>query len=399
LKSKLKNYIRLPIAFWHRKNRTTEQRALPEKAHGAVDHDYLHYGDLALDIATATNLKQALPNLLSPLQQQLNICFTAETQCHLHLVLTSSKNTATPDIIHSKNVIPSSIIVNQFRFHLGDKAAENITQQVALTGCTNKIYSQLLTDEDTFSRAWLVLVFNDKMPLHTAIHHYLSPIARMLSRGLCASFEREQKIQQAIAAERSAQAAELHDSMAQILGYLHLKTSQMASLCKEKNDPELQDLSACIAYQTHYAYRITRELISTSRLSMQDKNLSQIIRETITEFEQQSNVVFELDNRTLQGDNVGEQETQLQLIVREALCNIVRHSHATHARVQMNSDENHLTIKIEDNGHGIKQESKHHNSFGLTIMQERAERIGAEFHIGKRQPHGTVIEITHRYSK
>lgn len=410
MKGKFKSYIRLPLALWYRGHKTeipsqdtstgAARQKRVEHCHDEQHSNFLHYGDLALDIATATNLKQALPDLLSPIQQQLNLCFTADASCHVHIALTPTLNILEPDIIHVTNSVHSPIVINQLRIHFShQKSQTNNPQQFVLTGCQSSIYSQLLTPVDTFPRAYLVLVFNNKMPSPTTIHHYSSSISHILSRGLCASFERERQIQQAISLERSAQAAELHDSMAQILGYLRLKTSQLVSTCKDQNNPALEALSSDIAHQTHYAYRTTRELISTSRLSIQDKNLSQIIREAMADFEQQSNIVFELDNRAIQGDNVGKREAQLQFIVREALSNIVRHSHATHARILLNSDENHLTIKIEDNGHGIKQEHISSNSFGLTIMRERADKIGATFHIKNREPHGTVIEIKHRYSK
>jgi len=403
---KLTEYIRssIPIYFWreykqaiHSNTKKYENLTFPDLAL-----------DIALDIATINDLNTECPRLLSLMEQSLNFFFTEQEKSQLYLVVFDNTNTLTPNIIYTDKNKPDQNFINHLGYHLSNKQVDHDQEHFSLPRCNGDFYSHKVPIECN-KKVWLVLFFHHKMPSLTRIQHYSSHTFHAISRGLNAFFSRQAQVEQAVLNERTSQAAELHDSMAQILGYLRLKTSQLVSHCQTshhqaKKDTVLQALSKDIAYQTHSAYRSTRELISTSRLSTQNKTLPECIHDAIAEFEQQSNVVFELDNRMM-ATNIAssretkEQEAQLQFIVREALSNIARHSHATHARVQLHSNGHDSTITIEDNGNGIKEENKRHDSFGLHIMQERAQKINAFFCIKERIPHGTIIEIKHSLTK
>jgi nitrate/nitrite-specific signal transduction histidine kinase len=408
----LTQYIRSPLSVWSWLERKPSVYSKPIKKYD--DLSFLHIAvDIALDLATTNDLTSECTRLLSLIEQFLNSYFTEEEKSLLYLVVSDNKNAIKPDIIQSKNNTPDPIFITKLGYHLSLCNTSFLDQSdckgkhFSLPNVEGNFYSIKLSLEDT-KQAWLVFAFHNKMPSLTHIQHYSSQAIQAISRGLDAFFSKQTQIDQAVSIERASQAAELHDSIAQILGYIRLKSSQLVSYCQTshyqaKDDQELHVLSKDIAYQTHAAYRSTRELISTSRLSIQNKTLPECIREAITEFEQQSNVVFELDNRivthyTVPSNKIKEQEAQLQFIVREALSNIARHSHATHARVQLNSDGHNLTIIIEDNGDGIKEKNKRLDSFGLHIMQERATNINARFCIKERIPHGTIVEIKHTLS-
>jgi len=117
------------------------------------------------------------------------------------------------------------------------------------------------------------------------------------------------------------------------------------------------------------------------------------ISQAISEFEQRSAIVFEMDNR-VGGQLLTEDDSQTIFIVREALNNIVRHSHASHARVQLlRQKDSSIRIRIEDNGKGISADEARPDSFGMKIMQERAEKIHANLFILPRKQGGTRIEL------
>jgi nitrate/nitrite-specific signal transduction histidine kinase len=232
------------------------------------------------------------------------------------------------------------------------------------------------------------------MPSSEKLKWHLAAVENALSRGIEAWLKREEQLKSALRTERSIYAAELHDSLAQVLGYLRLKSARLDKLCQQAPYHELQPLSRDLAKYTHCAYRQTRELITASRLTLQTEKLSEGITNSVQEFEKQSAIVFELDNR-LQADQLTPKiAMQILYIVRESLSNIVRHSHATHARVQVGQTATqHLHIMIEDNGIGIDPEAARNDSFGLQIMRERAERIGAELKIVSDGNNGTRIEL------
>jgi nitrate/nitrite-specific signal transduction histidine kinase len=404
---KLTQYIRSSMPIWSWREYKQSIHLNTNKSENLTFPDFAL--DIALDTATINDLNTECPRLLSIIEQSLNFSFTEQEKSQIYLVVFDNVNTLIPNIIHTNINKPDKNLINYLGYHLSNlKQEDHGRVNFSLPHCKGDFYRHKLSIESD-KQVWLVLFFQNEMPSLTFIQHYSSHTFHAISRGLNAFFSRQAKIEQAVLDERASQAAELHDSMAQILGYLCLKTSQLVTHCQEadykvKNNNVLKALSKDIAYQTHSAYRSTRELISTSRLSTQNKSLPECIHDAIAEFEQQSNVVFELDNRMMSINSVlsrerKEQEAQLQFIVREALSNVARHSHATHARVKLYSNGHDLTITIEDNGNGIREENKRHDSFGLHIMEERAKKINAFFCIKDRIPHGTIVEIKHSLSK
>lgn len=256
--------------------------------------------------------------------------------------------------------------------------------------------------------AWLLI--HTHQHSRWANHHPLQPLLcelqRSLGRGLSGWRQQQLQLQQTATRERLYQAAELHDSVAQVLGYLRMRSAQLASRCQKEELTALQPITDDLAHQCLFAYRQTRELISSRRQSVEGRCFANALQAVIAELEQRSAVVFELDNRC-QGLVISDTEaTQLLHIVREALCNSVRHAHASHARVRLfyNRNADQLTVMVEDNGRGLPSRQAYGNSshqqgdgrggFGLQIMEERARRIAARFSIATRPAGGTQVQLT-----
>ncbi len=244
--------------------------------------------------------------------------------------------------------------------------------------------------------AWLALKFCSFHPPAERVSFLTSGLRDALARGLDIYLRHRMAVQDAIREERAVHAAELHDSMAQVLGYLRMRTARLQSLCHNElgsDDQAIRDYADDLATQTLFAYRQMRELISTSRLRLREESLDRAIASAIEEFEQHSGIVFELDNRCPQLQLSQEQLIQVSYIARESLANIVRHSHASHARILVSQKHQRLRMRIEDNGLGIRPAQARSDSFGLKIMQERARRIGARLSIAPLRQRGTRVEL------
>jgi nitrate/nitrite-specific signal transduction histidine kinase len=224
-------------------------------------------------------------------------------------------------------------------------------------------------------------------------HHFYQLLDQALQRGLQAWVEQQQKIRGTLLQERREVAAELHDSIAQILGFLRLKSAQLNQQCKQQQQyAELRSTTEELASYTHYAYQQTRELITASRLAYQELDFASALKKVVHEFEHYSGVSFELDNRVPQLKVTAKQSVQLLYIIRESLSNVVRHSHASIAKIRVEHlASGALQLSVEDNGRGLDLSQKRNDSFGLEIMHERAERIGAELYFKANQPQGTCV--------
>lgn len=343
---------------------------------------------LALDIAACEDLNTELPLLLAPLQRQVDLDPAA---CHLYLALS---NAGGMQLFHAPHICPPAGLAGSAAYQLGDPHDEADMLRFRRPGGGSPLHAlRLLTAPGC--NAWLLLDFAGPLPESDRIAQRFGPLERALRRGLALWHRQQQWRQHALSGERRAFAAELHDSVAQVLGYLNLRTSKLQTLASAHESAEIQALADDLALHTRLAFRHTRELIGSARLGLDGAQLHEVLESTVQEFEQGSPMVFELDDRSQPLDLTDTAAVQLVFIVREALCNAVRHAHASHIRVQLLRPESGtLTLRVEDNGRGLGALPKRADSFGLGIMRERAERLGAAFHIGDRPGGGTRVEIT-----
>lgn len=371
----------LPLLFTSRRNHQVSRKP-PSSVHS----------DLALDIATSPELAQTLPVLINSIQNDLK----HRLGCDVYLLLPDNCNNELT-VYHATSVSPLAGLTNQLRYHCKANAHfDNNQLRFHLASFAVATHAEQIRLSSDSQPAWMVLTFSETLPRPELIQRNTSTLNTILSRGLIAWQQQQTSIEKAISSERAAHAAELHDSMAQVLGYMRMRTAKLATLCEDSRYEPLKELADDLSIQAHSAYRQTRELIVNSRLSMQGCTLKEAIYKSVNEFEARSGIVFEVDNRMLNASNItSPDDLQILYIVREALSNIVRHSRASHARVVLLPDKNRcLLIKIQDNGTGISMKKGRHDSFGLKIMQERAHRIKAHLEILPRQGNGTSVELT-----
>jgi two-component system, NarL family, sensor kinase len=80
-------------------------------------------------------------------------------------------------------------------------------------------------------------------------------------------------------------------------------------------------------------------------------------------------------------------------IIQEALHNARKHAQAANIWVQLQKDNNSLTLTVEDDGKGFNPEIEAAGT-GLKSLRARAQSIGAELNINSRLQKGTVISLS-----
>jgi signal transduction histidine kinase len=198
---------------------------------------------------------------------------------------------------------------------------------------------------------------------------------------------------QAVLAERARLAREIHDGLAQTLGYLKLRATQVVGWLEgeeiERVGHGLREIRALLAE----AYTDTREAIDGLHLRPGDGKVSEWLDPVLSEFQSLSGIPLEaaVPPELSLPPEVG---SQLLRIVQEALSNIRKHSNATRVDLEWGTDANWLTLGISDNGRGfdaadVPPISQH----GLRIMRERAELLDADFQIVSRSGAGTQVVV------
>ena len=196
--------------------------------------------------------------------------------------------------------------------------------------------------------------------------------------------------------ERGVIARELHDSLAQSLSYLKIQISRLnAAIKEENNENKVEQIIEELRNGLNSAYRQLRELLTTFRLRMDTSSLKSAVEETISEFNQRSEIKIsyldEIGGCTFKPNA----EIHIIQIIREALSNIVKHSQASLAEVHILCDiHGSTTITIDDNGIGIGDAISATHHYGMTIMKERAQSLGGQIEMLESRLGGTRVKLS-----
>ncbi len=196
--------------------------------------------------------------------------------------------------------------------------------------------------------------------------------------------------------ERERLAREIHDDLAQAVGYLHLRLKTLENRLERSSQPASLAEVAEMRTVAAKAYEDVRQSIFGLR-TMVSKSLGLVptLTEYLHEFSQRSGIVVDLqveDDRATQFSP--EAEIQLIRIIQEALTNVRKHASARHAWVRFAIDGNMGSVTIADHGAGFPVEAlagDFRDRFGLRTMRERAEGLGGTLEIRSTPGKGTEV--------
>jgi signal transduction histidine kinase len=88
-------------------------------------------------------------------------------------------------------------------------------------------------------------------------------------------------------------------------------------------------------------------------------------------------------------------EISIYRIIQELMQNVIKHAEATNALVQLNYLEGILSITVEDNGVGMKEQENNteENKMGLRSIRTRLKAMGGTMEVHRCTPHGTSVNI------
>ena len=207
----------------------------------------------------------------------------------------------------------------------------------------------------------------------------------------------EDERRMAVLEERERLAGEMHDSLAQVLGYVHLKAQSIKRVLARQDVTKAEEEVEDIASLAHEAYLDVREAILGLRETVSPAGgIAGTLRQYLQKFSRQAGIGAELE---VQGDEAPqlspEVEVQLVRVIQEALTNVRKHANADRAWVRIRRHNGEVNINIEDNGQGFDPALIRANGqrFGVRIMRERVESVGGRFEIESSPDCGTKVQI------
>lgn len=217
-------------------------------------------------------------------------------------------------------------------------------------------------------------------------------VATIIGRGLYFNQAQKHYQQLMLMEERATIAGELHDSLAQVLSYLRIQLALLKRAVPEDNAPA-QTIIADFSRALNDAYRQLRELLTTFRLTVSQSDLPSALKEALDILQSQTSARVMLDCRlpTLALD--AQQQVNVLQIVREAVINAIKHADAAEITVSCVTDPDGLySVYIRDNGKGMNN-AQPEGHYGLSIMRERAGRLGGTLTFSRPPGGGTLVQF------
>lgn len=218
-----------------------------------------------------------------------------------------------------------------------------------------------------------------------------------LGKNLGAAIENQRLIAKekefAVSQERNLLAQGLHDSIAQGLNFLNLQVQMLDDALARGDLSEIADISPLLKAGVQESYEDVRELLLNFRTRLQDSNLESEMRNVVAKFQRQTGVHASIDFHGTGAPLAPEQQLQVLFILQEALSNVRKHAQASQVQVLV-ENERDFSLRVADDGSGFTMEdaqNKGESHVGLRIMQERAQRLSAQFDIQSQRGQGTTI--------
>ena len=199
--------------------------------------------------------------------------------------------------------------------------------------------------------------------------------------------------------ERRRIAQELHDSVGQELSAIKYSLERAAELGLPRPDDEQQGLLTKAITGIRAVMDDIRSISMNLRPALlDDLGVVSALQWFSRQFsERYPHLDLQVQLHVTDGEVPKALTVPIYRTVQEALCNVVKHAAADHARVSLHQAGGSLVLEVADDGIGFQpavRGSSPESRLGLRGMRERAEMTGGRFWVDSRPDEGSVIRIS-----
>jgi len=251
-----------------------------------------------------------------------------------------------------------------------------------ILGGKNLGWINLCVAEEPEGGSWWRIALVEAIARHAALALHKSRIYEQ---------KRLEERRKAILEERNRLARDIHDNLAQGFGAILM---QLQAAQREGTLPAQAARNIDIAVDLARTHMVeARRSVGALRPNVSEgENLSKAIKRLADLGQKTSSIPIDvhLDELPRFGDGV---EREVIGIAQEAITNAVRHSRAQRITIRASTVSSiGLRLSVADDGRGIPRE-RSASGFGMTSMQERADRIGASLTIVTAPRSGTEVVL------
>lgn len=200
-----------------------------------------------------------------------------------------------------------------------------------------------------------------------------------------------------LAGERLRIAREMHDGIAQGLAYIKIRLSQLGRSLPEDLQSGIAGEIAQLVGVVEDLWQEVRSFIWSMKAISPDQGLLTFLRSYSQEFGRRHGLQVNFHHSGQEPRLPAKTYQQVVRIVQEALHNVAKHARASKVDITLGSSEDRWWLLLADNGRGFDLERTGSNSYGISIMAERAMEAGLDFHLESEPGQGTLLRLTGRW--
>jgi two-component system, NarL family, sensor histidine kinase DegS len=201
---------------------------------------------------------------------------------------------------------------------------------------------------------------------------------------------------EALDAERARIGREIHDGPAQALANAIFLVDDIERQVEGAPGDAIDGLRRLRSLLRREIANI-RDFISELRPPMVDAaGLDVALRDAVESLRAATSVMITADLRAPSDLLDDRQRTVVLRVAQEALQNVRKHASAATVSVVSEVADDDWTLEIRDDGRGFDLgtvAARGRRNFGMQVMHERAELIGARFDVRSRPDGGTVVRL------
>jgi signal transduction histidine kinase len=190
--------------------------------------------------------------------------------------------------------------------------------------------------------------------------------------------------------ERKRVASELHDNVSSLLSAVNMTMQAISGKTLSETDQKVyQNVREMIKSAYAEVRNISHNIMPAG---LEKDGLLHTIEQLLEKINANKQLSFNLITKGIEERLPVQIELNVYSLILELINNIIKHSEATKATINLLQKDNSLTLKVNDNGVGFDiQDSSFGN--GMTNMKSRIDALNGTFSCESERQKGTQFEI------
>jgi len=270
---------------------------------------------------------------------------------------------------------------------------ERIALALAATASILLSVTHLALSQVSERFAWIMQGYNLTMLIvYTLFCFVVASVPYRINLNIRRRIEKE-----AIIEERRRIARELHDGVAQSLGYLNLKTKLVSDSVASQNTVQALTELGDVRQVVQDTYEDIREAIDQLSTEIRSLPIIPALANYTREFGDNNGIRAQFNVPRTFPKLSPVAELQLLRIALEVMTNVRRHAQATEVEVKLENTGETVEMLVKDNGQGFNPDVLEQfppGYHGLNIIKERAESLGGSVTISSANGEGTAVTVS-----